>query len=300
MGCVILLKLANRNIDFVLCENNETDIKFKEFYDNNKLLSYERIFITDLHLNKDNLELINNNLKLKEKTIIIDHNESALKYNSYEFVNIVIEEKGIKVCATSLLYNYLLNNNMLKSSVAINTFCEAVRKYDTGQWRCDKDNELPRDLSLLFEYFGKNQFIHNMYYKLKCSKKFYLSRKERYIISVKKNTVKEKIELYLKNFIIKDMFGYKAGIAFISYEYRNEIAQFLRANTNLYHIDFVILIATNHNSVSLRNVNPNVNVRPIAERFGGNGHFGAAGINLSNSECMDELLKIILSDDNKK
>jgi len=61
----------------------------------------------------------------------------------------------------------------------------------------------------------------------------------------------------------------------------------------MYDIDLVILVAVDKKSISLRNVNTNVNVRPIAEKMGGKGHFGAAGCNIDEKN-IKKVIEILL------
>ena len=50
------------------------------------------------------------------------------------------------------------------------------------------------------------------------------------LINNKKLEIKDAIDEYLKNIYYRKILGLKAGILFISYEFRNEIAEYLREN----------------------------------------------------------------------
>ncbi len=292
MGGIILIKQVYKNVKYVLCDGTNINEWFKFYYDNNFIYEFDKIFITDLHLNKENLDIINNNSKLKEKFILFDHNESVTDFNSYDFVNIIIKDDNGYCCSTSLLYKYLLTHNLIKHTKALDIFCEATRQYDTGEWELNKDKEIARDLSLLFDSVGTERYIKMMCNKLKEEIYFYFDYDEKRIIKIKKDATNEKVLSYIQNIRFKDIDGYKAGIIFISYEYRNEVAQYLR-KTNMYDIDLVILVAVDKKSISLRNVNTNVNVRPIAEKMGGKGHFGAAGCNIDEKN-IKKVIEILL------
>lgn len=292
MGGVILLKHIYKRVKYVLCEGTDINEWFKFYYENKFIYEFDKIFITDIHLNKENLEIINNDLELRNKLILFDHNESVVEFNSYDFVNIIIKDENGYCCATSLLYKYLLSENLIKPTKALNVFCEATRQYDTGEWELNKDKEIARNLSLLFDAVGTERYINMMCEKLKEEIYFYFDYEEEGIIKMRKETTNEKIMSYIRNIRFKDIDGYKAGIIFISYEYRNEIAQYLR-NTKMYDIDFVILVAIDKKSISLRNINTEVNVRPIAEKMGGKGHFGAAGCNIDEKN-LKKVLEVLL------
>lgn len=292
MGCVILLKLAYENVDYVLCESNEINKFFKQYYENGILYTYDKVFITDLQLNKENIDRINGNSTLKKNLILFDHNESVVHFNSYEFVNIIIKDKEGYCCSTSLLYNHLLSLNLIKKTSALDVFCNATRISDTGAWHLEKGNSIPRELSLLFDAIGTERYIKTIFEKLKNENYFIFNYDEQEIINIKREATDEKVLSFIKNIRFKTIDNYNAGIIFISYEYRNEIAQYLRI-TNMYKIDLVILVAVDKNSISIRNINPKVNVRPIAEKMGGKGHFGAAGCNIDVNN-FTKVLKVLL------
>lgn len=293
MGGVVLLKLIYSNIEHILCEGFDINSRFEFYYENNLLNNYDKIYITDLHLNKKNLEIINNDINIKNKTILFDHNESVTEFNSYDFVNIIIKDNKGYCCSTTLLYEYLINTKRIKPTRALNEFCEATRAYDTGEWElATKKNHTARDLALLFDAIGTERYINMMSKKLKEETIFYFNHEEEKIIKIRKEATDEKVMSYINNIKFKNIDGYKAGIIFISYEYRNEIAQYLR-KSKLYDIDLVILVAVDKSSISIRNINPEVNVRPIAEKMGGKGHFGAAGCNIDENNLM-KVLNILL------
>lgn len=292
MGGVVLLKLACKNVDYILCEDyNINQIVMKEYLEGN-LSKYEKIFITDLHLN-DKCSSYINKTTIKDKLVIFDHNESVTHLNSYPFSNIIIEKDDKLCCSTTLFYEYLVSNNMIKPTQALDTFCEATRIYDVGQWSLNGQDQTPRDLSLLFEIYGQDKYIDVMTSKLKSNNKhFFFNEDEKKSINLKKELIKQTIMSYIANMDYKTICGHKAGIAYISYEYRNEVAQCLREN-NTMDIDVVVLIALDNSSVSIRNVKKDVNVRPIAEKLGGKGHFGAGGCYITEHNIA-ELLKIVL------
>lgn len=282
MGGIILLKLIYKKLDYKLCESFDVNSYFRFYYDNNFLSIYDKIYITDLHLNKENLELINNDLVLKNKIILFDHNESVTDFNSYDFVNIIIKDEKGYCCSTSLLYQYLVLNKLIRHTKALDTFCEATRCYDVGIWDYSCKYDISRNLALLFDIFGAKKYIDTMYKRLKWHRDFFFTPVEIETIQVKKNMNAVKVKSYIQNAKVKHIYGYSAGIIFLKYEFRNEVAQYLR-NNNILDVDLVMLVATNKAALSIRNINPNVNVRPIAEDLGGQGHFGAAGCDITKN-----------------
>lgn len=292
MGGIVLLKLAKNNeIDYELCETFNINKKFKEYYMNKKLYDYDNIYITDLCLDLENLEIVKQDEILSKKIKIFDHHESVYEFNKYDFVDVTIQnEKGF-CCGTMIFYDYLLSNNIIASTIAIEQFAELTRRYDTWEWKTIYNDEKARDLSLLFESVGAEKYIDIMYKKLKESSKFYFSEVEEFLIENRKAKLMEKVLFYVENIRYKEILGLKSAIVIISYEYRNEVAQYLIDNN--YDVDFVILVAMDHGTISYRSIKPDVNVRIVAEYFGGKGHDNAAGSNISN-EQKEKILELLL------
>lgn len=291
MGGVVLLKLAYKDVDYILCEDCNINQIFMNAINNEGLDKYKQIIVTDLHFNEIVASFIENS-NLKDKVVIFDHNESARYLEKYDFANIVIQKDGKYCCSTTLLYDYLKSKGVLQSTQAIDSFCEATRLYDIGQWRLDSHNQTPRNLSLLFEIFGPTKYIEVMTEKLLKHNTFFFSDLEDEAICCKKKLIHQKVTQYIAKMKIKNINGYKTGILFISYEYRNEVAQCLRKD-NTFNLDQVILIALDNRSLSIRNINPDINVRPLAEKLGGKGHYGAAGCYITSSN-IDKVIDLVL------
>lgn len=292
MGGVVLLKLAQENVDYVLCETFNVNTKFKNYYLDKTIYDYDNIYITDLCLDAENLEIIKNDEILKVRVKVFDHHKSVLDFNSYDFVNVVVKDENGLCCGTSLFYEYLIKNNILIENEALCKFTELTRRYDTWEWKNIYNDEAARDLSILYESVGAEKYIDILYEKLKNNTKFSFSNVEKSLIENRKIKMREKVLFYTGNIVYREMFGLKAGIVFISYEYRNEVAQYLIDNK--YDIDFVMLIAIDQGTVSYRSIKPGVNVRIVAEKMGGKGHDSAAGSTITQ-EQKDEILNVLLS-----
>lgn len=302
MGCVVLFKLAfedeDNTVDYVLCEGHNIDKVFKGYFLSQKLLLYDRIYVTDLHLNEENLSLIDSNNILKSRVKVIDHNNYALKYNKYDFVT--VREKhsnGMDACATTLLFEHLRKQKLINVTISSAEFCEATRRQDTGIWKTELSQgciENPaRDLSILFGAIGQEKYIDIMCGKLRSKRKTitFFNEEEMNIVNEKTRAIASRIKKYLETIKVKMISGKKAGIFHIRYEDRNELAQYIREHKDDFDLEFIVLIPEDKNTISLRNIDPTCNVGVIAENLHGKGHFGAAGINITN-EYKDELLRI--------
>lgn len=292
MGNVILSKLAFNNVDYILCETFDLNHKVNEFIITKKIYEYDKIFITDLCLSEELLSLINKDEILKNKVQIIDHHKTYDNetYTRYSFVKIKIKnDKGL-CCGTSLFYEYLNDNNYLTKNNIINEFVELTRLHDTWEWKNIYNNEKARDLAILFDSLGNEGYINFIYEKLNTEKEFSFNNIETILINNKKLVINDAIEGYLKNIYYREILGMKAGIIFINYEFRNEIAEYLRENK--YDIDFVMMISIDRGVISYRSINKNVSVRKVAEFYNGKGH-DVAATNPITSEQKEMILSIL-------
>ena len=113
---------------------------------------------------------------------------------------------------------------------------------------------------------------------------------ERTLIDNRKQQIAEKCKFYADRIHYREILGMKAGIVFITYEYRNELAEYFRENN--FDMDFTMMIAFDPGVVAYRSVKEGVHVRPVAELFGGKGHEKAA-TNPITDEMLTEILKIL-------
>lgn len=297
MGGAVLANLAFDEVDYVLCETFNLQDEIKKYYETGKIYDYDMVYVTDLWLEEPTLSMIANDPKLKDKFRVFDHHESAVNegFNKYDFTTIRIKDDKGKCFGTSLFYEYLVKEGLIENSNAIDEYVELTRRYDTWEWKNIYDDEKAHELSILFDAVGCDGFIKLMINKLNnnLSDKFEFDELERMLINNKKDQVKFKLESYLQKIEIRDVLGHKAGIVFIDYEYRNDLAEYLR-NIN-YDIDLVIEIAMDYGTISYRRIKENFKVREIAEYFGGKGHDYAASSPIY-SDSKDAIINMLLKE----
>ena len=253
------------------------------------------VYITDLSLKKEIADKVYNDDKLKDKLYIFDHHETALAsgLNEYNNTNVHVELNGIKTCGTELYYNYLKDNGYLEDSTAISEFVEKVRREDNWEW--EKYNDiLAHDLAILFNAVGINRFVDSMVALLKEEKDSFELNEN---LSNEVNNKKEKIKLAIessKRFVRKELIdGIKTLIVFITYEYRNDVADYFKKNNDIDY-DVVAMIALDNDQISIRSLKSNNYARILAEKYGGGGHDTAAAIPLdynNKSKIVDTLFK---------
>ena len=295
MGNAILANLAFNEVDYELCGTFDLTSKVESYYENDRIYEYDKVFVTDLCLEDPVLTRIANDEKLNKKILDFDHHRTftAEKYTKHPFINVVIEDEHGLCCGTYLFYNYLIKEGYIdKNNKAIEEFVELTRQHDTWEWKNIYNNEKSRELSILFDALGPTGYINMMTDKLKDkeTKTFEYSKIEQLLIDNRKALINEKNDFYSNRIIYKEILGMKAGIVFITYEFRNELAEYFRENK--FDMDFTMMIALDPGVVAYRSVKEGIAVRPVAEMFGGKGHDKAA-TNPITEEFMNKFADIL-------
>lgn len=302
MGNAILANLAFSKVDYVLCGTFNLTENILKYYDNGAIYHYDQIFITDLCLEEPLLTRIANDKNLKGKILNFDHHQTFTdkKYTQHSFIQVQVKNEQGLCCATSLFYNYLVSKNFIdQNNLAIKEFVELTRQHDTWEWKTIYQNEKARHLATLFDVIGTDTYIDLMSQKLSHyeNKTFEFDHFEHPLINNRLKQITEKLKIYSHNLVYKDILGLKAGIVFITYEYRNELAEYLKENN--FNIDFVMMIALDPGVVCYRSVKEDIIVREIAEFFGGKGHNKAAS-NPITQEFQSKIIDLLITPKDKE
>ena len=292
MGGVILAKLAYQNVDYVLTETFDLQKNINRYIDSGKIYDYDLIYVTDIWLEEPTLSKVANDEKLKDKFFLFDHHESALDegFDKYPFTTIKIKNDLGLCSGTSLFYEYLVKENILKEINSVSRFVELTREYDTWEWKNIYNDEMAHELTLLFYVLGSDGYINLIYNKLKeNSNEFKFNDIETILINNKKKQILEKVSNYKEKIFYKNISGLKTGIVFIDYEYRNDLVEYLREFD--LDIDFLMMVAMDKGTISYRSIS-GVKVRPIAETFGGKGHDYAASSPINN-DILESIVDIL-------
>ena len=294
MGSAILARLAFVDIDIIYARNvSDLEVKFINEYESGRLYEYDIVYITDLSLKMDIADKVYSDEKLKDKLYLFDHHETALSsgLNKYNNVNVHVELNGVKTCGTELFYLYLKENEYLNDTIAISEFVEKVRREDNWEWE-NYDDIVAHDLAILFNAIGIERFVASMVELLKEEKDaFKLNDTLINEVENKKEKIKMAIESS-KRFVRKEIIdGIKTLILFITYEYRNDVADYFKKNNDI-DFDVVAMIALDNDQISIRSLKSNNYARILAEKYGGGGHDTAAAIPLdynNKSKIVDTL-----------
>ena len=277
---VILLKLTKVEFDYILKEPHEMD-EFVEELLKEDLNSYQNIYITDLALSENFYK------KIKEsgyayKFKIFDHHKTHLFAKNYENVVIDIEE-----CGTTLFYNYLSKKYKFKKIVE--DYIKHVKNLDLWLW-VEKFDFMAKELGNIFDLYGRNTYIEEMYQKLKRGKKFKWNKFENKILKIEKDTVDRYLKKKDKELYKIEYDGYLIGAVF-SERYRSELGNYL----SIIHpeLDLVVMINMS-GGLSLR-TEKDIDISILAQKLNGGGHKKACGAPIEE-EVKESILKNIFKD----
>lgn len=283
MGSVILGIKYFKNIDYILCEASDLECLLKE-----DLSNYEQIFICDLPLFRETINVIENNSYLKEHLKHFDHHESSVSDNNHSFVNEVISINGLTVSATYLFYQYLKSLGDKLNKKFYEEFVEGVRSYDI--WDKNGDFELGKKITNVFTLMEPVSFIDYIC-SLDDSKEFMITKEIDNLILSNEKKMNNYFEKAYEKIVITDYKGYKMAVT-INEQYRSLLGNYI-CNKNK-DIDFVLIINFERFSCSLRCEKDGVDVSVIASEFqhDGGGHTKSSGFIL-DSESIPKIKKYV-------
>ena len=273
VSCEILGKIAfEEDINVVRCNYGDIDAKVEEFI--NRAEEYDKLFITDISVNK---EIADKLLSVSDKVILLDHHKTALWLNEYPYALVQVEDESIgKMCGAYLFYEYLKKNHKeFDDTPALKLFIDYVRMYDTWEWKEKYDNIIPKRLNDLMYIDGPNEFIDKMVYRLG-NNLFIFDDTDLMKLQIEQTYINSYITQKNETLMINDdLFPeYTVGITFAD-KYISELGNKL---CELHpELDFVVLINMSTLAVSYRTVKDDLDLSDIAKRFGGGGHPKASG-----------------------
>lgn len=294
MGNVILAKLAFEELDYLLFPSvSVLESRFRELLTEGSLKPYDKIYITDLALDNPSLKMVADDPELSQKVSVFDHHIESMNKGlaSYDFTHIEeVDSNGKKRCGTELFYEHLQKSGLLSRKPIIDDFVELTRLEDTWDWT--KSGELgikAHDLAILFGVIGIDEYLSHMYrHVISDSTDFTFTQEESSIISAKKEEYKTKLRsLWEETEVFTDEFLNSYGAVFAEYQYRNDLAEFIRGLDDQKGIKYLIIIALEKGlfgQKSYRSIEPGFDVNAIASLRGGGGHKDAASVNITEGQ----------------
>jgi len=278
VGCGVLAKLAfgdrikirynsiaslNREVEWFL-ENEERNT---------------HLFITDLSVNEENEKRLEEFYQTGGKVQLLDHHKTALHFNEYEWGHVVVEDnEGSLVSGTSLFYEYLIENELIQTSNAVDEFVELVRQYDTWEWEKNNNQEAHR-LNALFFLISIDEFEEKMVNRLQNSDHFFFDEFEQKILDMEEDKVERYIRRKRRELVQTSIDDYLAGIVYAE-SYHSELGNEL--GKEYPHLDYIAMLNMGGKRISLRTIHDHVDVSEVAGHYGGGGHAKAAGCSLTN------------------
>jgi uncharacterized protein len=280
VGCGILAKLAfgdkasvrynsigglNREVEWFLDQVDEGKIK-------DTLL-----FVTDLSVNEENEKRLDEFFQAGGKLQLIDHHKTALHFNDYEWGRVIVETDEGLTSATSLLYEYLVENKLIEESDAVREFVELVRQYDTWEWEENNNQEAHR-LNALFFLLSIDEFEEKMIERLSKSERFFFDDFEQRILDMEDDKIGRYIRRKRRELVQMEVDDYFAGIVFAE-SYHSELGNELGKDNP--HLDYIAIINMGSRRMGFRTIHDDVDVSEVANDFGGGGHAKASGCTLT-------------------
>lgn len=288
VGCAIVAyhMLGKDNVDVTYCDYGEINGDVTAFIYKDEYEKYDFVFITDISVNEDVAELIENVRDVPDFRLI-DHHGTALHLNDkYEWAHVQVDEGRGKASGTTLLNKFIRQNTTAKSTFDLEEFTEKVRRYDTWEWHTKYNDQHAKQLNDLLYIIGRDRFVERFTEDLSLD----FTESEALLLEIEA----EKIERYVesKNARInrKDLFGYKFGIVFAE-QFNSELGN--RLGTLNPDLDVIAMIKPEY-SISFRTVKDNVDVSAIAKQLGGGGHPKASGAPTRYTE-VSEFIEALLT-----
>lgn len=279
LGCGVLAKLAygdQAKVSYCSYRNLNQRV---EAYITNPSHDKEEIFITDLAVNPEIEQKLAARYKRGKHIRVIDHHVTALHFNNYQWGSVKPEyDNGKKTCATSLYYDYLIDEGRLKTTQALAEFVDLIRQYDTWEWN-ETNNISAKRLNDLFHIRNREQFEEEMIKRLtEHTDSFSFTESENMILDIEEQKINRYIHSKGRQMIQTFVDDYCVGIV-PAEQNMSELGNAL--NTENPHLDMIALINLGTKKMGFRTIHDHVNVAEFAKRYGGGGHPKASGADLT-------------------
>ncbi|WP_458118022.1 DHH family phosphoesterase [Bacillus sp. PK6-026] len=291
VGCGILAKVAfGERVEVRYNSVTGLDMQVGRFLERTKgkEKQHEGLFITDLSVHQENEERLDQYAEAGGKVKLIDHHKTALHLNERSWGMVKVQyEDGRLASATSLFYEYLIDNGYIQETKAMDQFVELVRLYDTWEWEQTDALEAKR-LNDLFFMVSIDEFEEKMVRRLKESDAFSFDEFEEKILDMEEEKIERYIRRKRREIVQTFINAHCVGIVHAE-SYHSEVGNEL--GKTYPHLDYIAILNMGGKKVSLRTIHDETDVSEIAGTFGGGGHAKAAGCPLT-----DEAFKLYVTE----
>ncbi|MGG0737229.1 DHH family phosphoesterase [Niallia taxi] len=278
VGCGIIAKLAfGESVEVRYNSVSSLNLEVERFLDHKPEDTF--LIVTDLSVSEENAIRLDDYYKKGGKVQLIDHHKTALHLNDFEWGHVLVEDAdGISTCATSLLYEYLVNNGHLTASDSMAEFVELVRQYDTWDWEKNENFDAQK-LNALFYLISFDEFVEKMVERLANSDHFFFDEVEKQILDLEEKKIERYIRRKRRELVQAQVDGYYAGVVYAE-SYHSELGNEL--GKDYPHLDYIAILNIGGKRVGFRTIHDHVDVSKIAGTYGGGGHVKASGCTMTN------------------
>ena len=279
LGCGLLAKMAYKeNAEVYYCSYRNLDKRVMQFIDKPDSHNAE-VYITDLAVSKEVEVKLEERFKKGRHVRMIDHHITAMHFNEHEWASVNPEyETGKKTCATSLFYDFLVENGKLEKTKALDEFTDHIRQYDTWEWE-ENENVQAKRLNDLFYIIGREQFEGEMLSRLNHNQdSFSLSETENQLLDIEERKIERYIFSKERQMVQTFVDEFCVGIVH-GEQYLSELGNAL--NKQNPHLDMIVILNVGSKKVGFRTIHDDINVAEYARTFGGGGHPKASGCDMT-------------------
>ncbi|WP_144029011.1 DHH family phosphoesterase [Paenibacillus rigui] len=278
VGCGIVARCAfGHKVEIRYNSVGGLNVQVERFLEKGKKKNY--LFITDLSVHEANERGIQAFVQSGGKIKLIDHHKTSLHYNKYPWAIVQVEyENGKLASATSLFYEYLMQNGLLKPSNGLAEFVELVRQYDTWEWEKNGQQKAKR-LNDLFYLVSHEEFEEKMVKRLQQSEHFAFDAFEEKILDLEEEKIERYVRRKKREIIQAPVQEHFVGIVHAE-SYHSELGNELGKENP--HLDYIVILNMGGKKISFRTIHDHVDVSEIAGQFGGGGHVKAAGASMTD------------------
>lgn len=292
VACTILSKIAFAdNVDIEYCDYSDINEKITDFIKNEEYSKkYDYIFITDIYVNQEVAELIDNFLKRKLRNIkLFDHKPTALWLNKYRWAKVLIEDTFEKVSGASIYYMYLISKDIIPVNESLTNFIRKVKRYDTWLWKTKYNDIEAKKLNDLLDIYGIDDFVLKVVNAVKKGEPI-ITEMDNFLLDIHQKQIDRYIQSKEKDMIIKSIEDYTIGVMFAE-QFISELGNTLCERHP--ELDFVIIVDINKKSLHFRGVKDNIDLSIIAKAYGGGGCTKASGSPILNN-IKEKIIELLL------
>lgn len=288
VGCGILAKLAfGEQAEVRYNSVSGLDLQVERYLE--KKHKEDVLLITDLSVHAENEKKIEAFVKAGGDVILLDHHKTALHLNEYSWGHVKVSyDDGKLTSATSLLYDYFIENKLLNPTPIVEQFVELVRLYDTWEW--EGKNELTaKQLNDLFFLLSIDEFEERMVARLQTETQFQFNEFEQKILAMEEEKIGRYVRKKRRELTQTFIHGFCTGIVHAE-SYHSELGNELGKDSP--HLDYIAIINVGGKRISLRTIHDDIDVSEIANRYGGGGHAKASGCSLTTEAYEQYVAKV--------